>query len=480
MNLVKERVEEVMYKSLKPLFKLYIFLLPFALLNFLVPIKNSISGNAVIGNNLFILAVGIFFILIICRFKITIYKESYIFQSIIFILELVGLSAITSTILFIPFGTLFGENTLTASFSRNVYLILCAFILCFNFVLFKTLNRREIEKILDLISVFLILLGVLQILVIYIGGIFSNIYDRLDIFNVFADSSFIIQMKRICLTGSEPAAISDIVCVLILPYTLSNILDSSKNKKIKYIVFSSLLTIISFFSFSSSVYIGVFLDYILFIILRQKTKGLLFILLTICIFLIILVILNLFDFFDNNAVWQQINALLFEKTTSTENQSTMTRYSTIINDIMCFIKYPITGVGNGNQGFLFNQTMNMDFVPSEMRNSAEVVRNMNGYGGVVSGGSFLPSFISGYGLIGIYLLIKYVKKSNKQARLLKTECENFYYTYIIGGIVFLCLSVATMDILGNFIVMFVISIPLMYRGRQPKENKELINCYSKI
>ena len=122
------------------------------------------------------------------------------------------------------------------------------------------------------------------------------------------------------------------------------------------------------------------------------------------------------------------------------NQSTAYRTSTLINDIEIFKDYPIFGVGDGNQGFFYAQNLPSWILAS---GSTEALSALSGSIGVLNGGAFLPSIISGYGIVGCVLFgvwigfcIRMAIRRKKEPRALLRHvhsCHFRLYSYSFDG-----------------------------------------------
>ena len=172
---------------------------------------------------------------------------------------------------------------------------------------------------------------------------------------------------------------------------------------------------------------------------------------------------------EESAFMKTINYFLVEKLTDEGNMSTAMRMSTVTNDIKCLYKYPILGIGNGNQGFHFNEN-----IPDWIRysGSPEVNDALTGKIKVVSGGPFLMAFISGYGILGVILLLIYIIKSNIEIKKNKENLGYLYYMYHISIISFLVGSVVGFGLIENQVAIFILSIPLF--GNMLKDKQELL------
>ena len=284
-----------MQKILRTIFLLYIFLFPFQLISFLSVFKNMFSSSAAIGNDFFVLIIGLLLIVIVDGGKIYFETGSIVRQGVKLVFELLIIGIITSIILFFPLGTLYGENSITASFSQNIYLVVTGITFYFNFRLFKCLSKKDIEKVLDFLCVFMTVLGIVQVLIILSFPAVGSFYDSVDIFGLLPNSNYMTKMHRICLSSSEPSGIGHIVGVLLLPYVLGQIIDGERKYKNRYCLWGILLVVISFFSFSSTVYASILIDLIVFIFLKIKgKKG--------AIFLFVVFVLCLLGFF----LWDEV------------------------------------------------------------------------------------------------------------------------------------------------------------------------------
>ncbi len=448
-----------MNQILRFIFKLYLFSLPLMLLPGLTHIRDIFSPNASIENGFFIVMLGVPLLFLAHRGKIPYFKNALYIKGIKLCLFLAIISFFTSLILYVPFGTLHGENTLKASFPSIVYLLLTAITFYFNNYLFRYIDKKSIRKIFDFLVVFEIIMGIIQVAVIklpFLGGVY-NIFSWIGL---SVPSSFLLETGRVCLTTSEPAAAGIIVGVFFLPYVLSMFL---MRKGIKYALYAFLFMALTFFTYSSTAYIGILVNIFAFTVLYIKknhnnsmlNKGIIF------FSFIILILL-----FSGNYIWNnttfglKLNELLLSKTTSQENLSTLSRYSTVYADWDAFLHYPITGVGNGNQGYFYDAAVD-EHIPAFALVFEEFYQRMSGQVGIVNGGSFLPAYVSGYGIVGVILLIIFIYKCVKYIRNNEDDYDGFQYMYYIGGIAFLGLSMVSAGLDGNFVNMFIISIPFM-------------------
>ncbi len=443
----------------KTIFKLYLFVLPFMALPGVSHLRKAIAPNSPISNNLILLSLGLFLFALFQRGRFPFPQKSLVKKGVYLCCVLNVICFITSLVLFIPFGPLNGENTVRASFPSIVFMFLTAVTFYYNAMMFQRITKEEIERIFDWLVLIVLGVGFLQVAVLKIPGV-ATLYDLINFLGILADSSFVQRMGRICFTGSEPASAGSIVTVLLLPYIYSKILTT---RAPKYKLYAMMFIVLLFFTFSSTVYIGVAVGLVIFGYFYAKehaTNKLILQLLTCCSFAGLILLFCGPYLWQHTSVGNKIEELVFKKTTSQENLSTLTRYSSIRADWQAFLHYPLTGVGNGNQGYFYNSAVEQA-LSSQALQYGELSDKLDGNVGIVNGGAFIPAFISGYGVIGVILLILFVKQCVGYIRKHPEEYGCFRYMYYIGGITFLGLATASTGLDGNFITLFIVSIPFM-------------------
>jgi len=449
------------------LFKLYLFSLPLMLLPGLTQIRDVFSPAASIENGFFIVMFGVPLLFLIHKGKIPYFKNALYIKGIKLCLFLAIISFFTSLVLYVPFGPLHGENTLKASFPSIIYLLLTAITFYFNNYLFKYISKNTIRRIFDFLVIFEICIGLFQMAVLKLIFL-SSLYDVLSFIGLVVPSSFLHATGRISLTLTEPAAAGIMIGVFLLPYVLSMFL---MRRGTKYGVYAFFLAVLTFFTYSSTAYTGIVTVIVIFTVLYiKKNHGNSMLNRGIIFFSFVLLIL----LFSGNYIWNhttfglKVNELLLSKTTSQENLSTLSRYSTLYSDLDAFLHYPITGVGNGNQGYFYDKAVDKH-IPAAALTFEEFYLRMSGQVGIVNGGAFVPAFISGYGIVGVILLIIFITKCVKYMRRNEQDYDGFQYMYYMGGLAFLVLSSVSSSLDGNFVNMFIVSIPFMQVNKKNKQ-----------
>lgn len=451
------------------IFKLYIFLLPISMINLFASLKNVVPGPLANTSSFILHLMGSLLLLIyIITSKKVIMNSLYKYLTIfVFILNLD--SILLAILLHEKLGVLHGEDTYIAISGMVLYYFHILTVIYYNYFMFKFIKPKEIINIFKKIVIYILIIGYMQILIINNFPLVSNIYNILNIFEVLRSSEWIHTQDRITLTGSEPAAAGNILGILVIPFILSQIIMGNEKKKNTLLILFYLPII--YFTRSSTSYLLISVGFLIFVIYFFKKfnvkKLLVIVSISIIVAISLLYGINSVEKQGNESFMEDMSYLIIGKITDENNLSTAHRTSTVINDIKVFLKYPIFGIGNGNQGYYYNENL-----PSWAFASPESMEIYNGYHGIVNGGSFLPAFISGYGLLGTVLLIMFIIKCMTILKKNKAKLENFYYMYVIGGISFLTSACMSTDIVGNYLALFIISIPFIY-SKESKVNKTL-------
>lgn len=441
----------------KKIAMLYILLLPLRMPMPLTGIA-GMFGACATYLDFFLHIFGFALMLMTTHGKLKTNKIANMFVKLVLFLEIISLSM--ALLLHNSLGSIDGDDTITAIFGPSIYYIHYVVILFYNIYIFGMFTKAEISKILDKLVLWNLILGYIQILICNGAGFIANIYDSLNIFGVFRPASYITNISRIPVAGAEPASAGCFIGILVFPYLMSKII-SRENMKKNYIQILLWIPII-FFTKSSTCYILVFVDILVFVILGMKnrcfSKNIIVIFIGLCVGLLVLFFVASNDL-ENNPLIEQIRYLLFEKSTDRSNESSVTRNIPTYINFRIFLEYPFLGVGNGNQGFFYTK-----YFPSWGDISLGTFSKING---VADGGVFIPSLFSGYGIIGVcaflFCTIRYIKKTIRSKYLL----NSFYYMFLISFVVFLVNGFQG-DYFGNYLTLFVLCIPFMAERCNPE------------
>lgn len=349
-----------------------------------------------------------------------------------------------------PFRSIIGDIALYLVFVLSVYYN--------SFALSKFIKLKSLYPIMKLQVIILLCVGFLQFLSMKGINSVTVIYNILS--NIFSlrGQSWLSNVERgITFFGTEPSSAS-LICFLTIPFVLLMILKRRGISRIYYIVTLILFAVLFLSSNSSSAQISfLFVLLAAFLLCVVRINPIFFKIVAFIIGLSMAIMYTIYFASDNiNLEFTSgTQYVLLGKLFDTSNYSTITRSSTIINDMLIFKEFPLTGVGNGNQGFFFNEN-----VPFWMNKSVEVedLRLVIPNGG----GNFFPSFISAFGLIGIILLSRFLFKFllwEKNSILNNNRDFALLYNIIIS--LFLLTSWYSVSVKSFEIMAFIISLPLI-------------------
>lgn len=371
------------------------------------------------------------------------------------------------------YGTLSGETTFTAPLG-SIYFHLfyvALFVGYIGLVKDRTDVENTLHKGFNTIIWIQIIVGVIQLLIIFgVPGI-GSVYDRINILGMMPTASFIKEMSRITMTGSEPATMGASVGMLSLPYLLA-VLQSTNSDREKIACFLKLvaLIVLSYFSKSTTLFAIIAVSAASFVIWSfrkggiSKRKTILWI--VVILTCGILTVISSFGgklHFDSG-VFEEIRYYLLVKPTDSANMSTMHRLSPTVNDIEIIKKHSILGVGDGNQGFTYGQN-----VPSFMLINPKSKNFAKGIGGVVNGGAWFWAVFSGYGIVGLLaLFIWYINNYRHKIKMLQNANDFLYglYVFALPAVIITLLTGAMEPI-----IVFILSIPL-WEPAQENQNRE--------
>ena len=239
-----------------------------------------------------------------------------------------------------------------------------------------------------------------------------------SVFKLVDLSNMAILDRGICFWGSEVSSASG-YCMFILPFSIVVFFNSKNGKKIRFGLYTILFLYLLLTSGSSSTLITTLVVIgctIVYLLNKTIKKWVYYSSFFVGFFIVVLYTLDLnVDTQSASSDKDSIEYILLGKLVDKENGSTAMRVSTVCNDMKIFLSYPLTGIGNGCQGYFYNNN-----IPLWTRFAEEVQRSLNYESGSISngGGNFFASYISGYGLIGIIVLFLLIRQY--QIRLKKS------------------------------------------------------------
>lgn len=312
----------------------------------------------------------------------------------------------------------------------------------------------NLSRIFDWQVIILLVVGYAQL-----AGMlgFSAPYDLLSSVFALRELSWLENLNRgVTFFGTEPSSAA-ILCFVVIPYLFSSIQVQRGFKRYYYIV-ALLLFVFLIFSSNSSQLLILFLGALALFIWNclmpikrifyyaSFTLGALF-----AIAYLGAESISMTSNSDNTS----IEYVVLGKVVDRENLSTAMRASTVINDLKVFADYPITGVGDGNQGYFY-----ADNQPAWTTYSQEVSDLILTHAIPNGGGNFFPAYISAYGLIGIVVLLAFFARYKELYRTsFLMEDKRMNRIFQIAIILFLFSGWHVVGIKQSETIIFVLSLP---------------------
>lgn len=438
--------------------ELYIFLMPWYMISQLSIIE-TIFGPSANYFNFVLHLLGLLIMFMNRRGKVEIKNDnsSSLFHYFVIMVMIMNFASFTmAIILHDKLGTIGGEGTYRGVIGQIVYYIQYIFMIIYNREVFRMISKERIEQIINKMLFVLLALGYLQILLILFGGIFIKIHQGLDVFHVLWPTATIYKEQRLSLNGSEPAAAGGFICRLVLPFLMAKILYYGYNYKT--ILHLILWLPIIYFTKSSTAYFlftVCFMMFIYYSLINKKYRSKI-IIGVILLTLLLIMGMPFYKSIFNTEFIERIIYLLVDKVTNTSNQDAIARKVPLIVNYKTFLEYPILGVGNGNQGFFY-----IKYYPSWAYSYFDVNNLINSAKSTLGNGSlFIPSILSGYGILGVILVINYMIRCKRQVTRERSNLGIFYYMFIMSSII-IFIDGFSSDFAGNYGVWFLLSIPYM-------------------
>lgn len=348
-------------------------------------------------------------------------------------------------------GAVNGETTLDCIIGTCAFIVTMWSSLYFNYVcLSKYVTLDDVAKILKIQNFMFLSIGFIQLAILYgIAGPITSIYDSIAAVTCIVDSSFLTGVNRgVCLFGMEPSS-ATFALVIAVPFALMYEFD----KKFKPMTISWL--IILGLSGSSQTMVSLLIILACYAMLKMRHHlNRWFYLATFSFGMIMALFYTFSDGVTTMAVEGSLGYIIYGKALNFGDYSVMAREATVINDIKIFFSYPLTGIGDGIQGMLYNQN-----VPVWCQYSKEVDEVMSGSLGVANGGgNFFPSYLSGYGIIGLTFIFSLVRRYRTDIKMLE---NSFFWSNIqkISMVLFLMAAWQTVSVFNNEYMMFILALP---------------------
>lgn len=329
-------------------------------------------------------------------------------------------------------GSLHGETPLTTGVVTLCWLACHAAAILYICHCYSKIPLRILDKTFGLM-----LALVLMVCLVQVGAVsgvpgFRELYDATNLGEWFHLADY--RYERLSGVATEPSGMASVISMFCFPYAASKL---QSTRKIRYCVAIILLLIIAYFTYSSTVYISLVCSLAAFVVVYLVSKKGRISQWAIAGSMVAIagaLLLGLFTLsperLEDNTVISTINSL-FDKINDNTNPSTAYRNSTVTNDLKLFSNYPLFGVGEGNQGFFYADNLDVSVLNS---GSTEVRDALRGKNGVLNGGSFVPSLISGFGIVGGVAYIGWLISGIRWASRHTEAMGSYYQMYLMSFI----------------------------------------------
>lgn len=364
------------------------------------------------------------------------------------------------------FGNIGEYSALDGSMRMIVAFLQYVFMIYFNKEIFKRLEIDRIISVLDKMILSIFIIGWIQIGILYIGNPFSSIMNYMDVFSIFREAEFIQRIGRVTLVFIEPASAGTFMSAMVFPMLFAKVLIKGINLKTGLYIIAWMIILYNTKSSNAFFLFAVCLSIFTIIYIKkpQQNKPIVISSMLILLLLSLVLIIPYISNLQDNQIINNIRYFSITKLSDFENQSTIARLVPLYVNWGAFKEYPIFGVGNGLQGYFF-QTYFPSFAYGSME--AEIFRDRT-KDVIATGGVFIPSILSGYGIVGTLILSSYFIKSLKLIRKKRQELSIFYYMALMSWAVIFCAGFQG-EFAGNYYIWFLLSIPYLKTIQNKKE-----------
>ena len=363
-------------------------------------------------------------------------------------------SLLMALVLYKEAGVIAGETTVIAVSKKILFTLSYILFVFYGREIANILSKRELFKTLDICFNLCLIIGLIQVLMLNGISVAEKAYDLINhLFNAWP-SSAAMRTKRIALLANEPAYSAGFITSIVIPFLLSRMFESGTHFKDLLRVF--LFIVILYYTKSTTGYLILLIVLGLFAILYyskgKKTSGnsLLFgVILGVCMLGVAVIMLG------DNLISKNVFTIM-DKLFSYDNPNSADRKGMIAVGLSLFIRFPLLGVGDGNQGFYYQELL-----PDWAKNAYTGYSAYNHASDVLyDGGPFWIAFISGYGLLGLLLVFLFFKKSFRIIHRNRVSLGYLYYFYYLS-ITALFINGIGATLGSKYYFWFVLSIPMM-------------------
>jgi len=363
-------------------------------------------------------------------------------------------SLVMAVITYLTYGNYNGVSPFYGILPMELYYFQYLLMFLYNIRVFRILNYSTLINLISLTCDVLLVIGYIQILLVF--GIGNSIYDTM----AQAIGGFITtdETIKLSLTTTEGAYAGMITGIFVFPFLYSRFLYGEK--KALWKIFCWLPPL--FYMSSSTAYFLFLIDTFIFLYFyykmnRKKAVKL------ICstVFIVILAAGAISISSDIGYQGGNVSYLIAEKATDKDNGSMASHSVPFFINWGCFTESPISGVGNGLQGYYYHKYFPKELLLVPGTDLGKFYNEINRYGVLSNGSTFLLGFFSGYGIIGLIVLVNLIIAIMRTRRQHARHMGMFNQMFIMGAAAFFFTTIIC-EVYCLFYAWFVISMPLMY------------------
>lgn len=318
---------------------------------------------------------------------------------------------------------------------------------------FGYIGRESAFKCLLIATRITLVVGYMQIAVIAGIPVITPVYKALGKF--FAFHTF---QRQIALTFWEPSWAAMFIGIVVIPAHAARLL-ARHDSPVAVIAEMLVWLPVILFTKSTTAYLLSFasLGTAILFILFGRTKNIGVRILALALMGAGIFMLNNLEYVDS-VLGFNFSYLFRTKVIDMDNQSTASRMIPLIGNWAIFLKFPIIGCGNGLQGYYFKSLIGG--IASNYRALDKPVKALlNGtIPSIANGQLFFPAVLSGYGLVGAGLMLRFFGKCLKCVRERAESYGVFGQLYLVA-LVPVFIAGFKSEFVGIYYLWFVLSIP---------------------
>lgn len=370
-------------------------------------------------------------------------------------------SVVMACVMYAIYGNYYGHSPFWGVVPMILFYFHYLFMFLYNIRVFTLLDYKTMVNTIAKTCTALLILGYLQV-----GAMLGPLAGVYDVFaQIFGGLVTSENLLKLSLTGTEGASAGSLLGVFVWPFLLARILHGDKRSTYELILWLIPL----YFTHSSTALLLFALDFCLFLYLMNRhslnNRAFLRKILSFASVAGIAILLISMSNLITDDVAEELNYLLLEKASDSDNGSTAARSVPFIIGMGCFKEMPILGVGNGLQGYFYDKYFPIEFLKYPSMDFFYDKR----HDGIGNGGTFFSGYFSGYGIIGIIVLIGIIINIRKTYLNRKNNLGVFREMFIIGAICIIPNGFQG-DFYSLYYIWFVLSIPFMFFSQDEISN----------